>query len=499
MTALQELKAELRTIHDLHSAAAVLEWDQSTYMPARGAEARGRQIALLGKLAHERRTSPRMADLLSQLSGLSDDESVDGALYRRAHRLWERATQVPAELVAEAKAHAAETYVAWTQARAENNFAAIRPFLEKNVELSRRWAGCFPDANHVLDPFVDAMDPGMTAASIRTLFSELRDELVPLVEAILEKPAPDRSCLEQFFPKDQQLAFGRQVVTGLGYDFARGRQDLTAHPFMIRFAANDIRITTRVNENDLEPALLGTVHEAGHAMYEQQIDPAFDGTPLGEGTSMGVHESQSRLWENLVARSRPFWLCYFPELRARFPDQFRDVTVDEFYRAINRVGRSLIRVESDEVTYNLHVMLRFELEAQMLEGTLPVADLPDAWNARIQNDLGVTPASDAEGCMQDVHWFASTVGGTFQGYTLGNLMAAQFYQAAEKALPTLSAEISRGNTAPLRQWLAEHVHQHGARYLPDELMVRATGRPLEIAPFLAHLRAKYGDLYGLTP
>lgn len=497
MPPIDELSRELRTIQDLQSAAAVLEWDQSTYMPPAAAPARGRQIALLGRLAHERRVGPRMSALLEELSHLADENTVEGALYRRARWQWERARRVPAELVAECRAHAAETYVAWTKAKADDDFQAIRPYLEKNVELSRRWSACFPEAEHPLDPFIDAMDPGMTTASVRRLFAELREALVPIAAAILEAPAPSRRCLEQRFEKDAQLAFGEQVIRRLGYDFTRGRQDLTAHPFMVRFSADDIRITTRVDERDLEPGLLGTIHEAGHAMYEQQIDRAFDGTPLGEGASAGVHESQSRLWENLVARSRAFWVGFFPELCATFPKQLRDVSLDEFYGAINRVERSLIRVEADEVTYNLHVMVRFELEAQLLDGSLPVAELPDAWNARMAQDLGVRPRSDAEGCLQDVHWYCTTVGGTFQGYALGNLMAAQFFEAARRALPTLDADIARGDFAPLRGWLAEHVHRHGARYLPAELVERATGSPLSPRPFIRYLERKYGELYGV--
>lgn len=495
---LSELKQELQAIHDLKMAAAVLEWDQSTYMPSAGADARGRQIALLGKLAHERLVSPKMTDLFSGLSKLADEDSIDGALYRRARRVWESSSRVPAELVAEIQEHTAKTYVAWTKAKPANDFKGIQPYLEKNVELSRKWADCFTGIDHVLDPFIDKLDPGMTTASIRALFGELRAALVPIVEAILSKPAHGRACLQQPYDTQKQLKFGESVIRQLGYDFERGRQDLTHHPFMIRFAANDIRITTRVNPNDLEPALLGTVHEAGHAMYEQHIDTTFDGTPLGEGTSIGVHESQSRLWENLVARSKPFWVCFYPELQQTFPEQLGNVSLDELYRAVNDVSRSLIRTESDEVTYNLHVMLRFELEAQLLEGTLPVSDLPDAWNERMKSDLGVTPPNDTRGCMQDVHWYCMSVGGTFQGYTLGNLMAAQFFEAARESLPTLDDQIMQGEFAPLRAWLAENVHKHGARYLPDDLIQRATGKPLGIEPFVRHLKRKYGELYDIA-
>ncbi|MBX3245885.1 MAG: carboxypeptidase M32 [Myxococcales bacterium] len=495
---LDELKAELQAISDLNGAAMVLEWDQSTYMPAAGADARGRQIALLGELAHGRLTSPRMGELLKAVARLEDDDTVDGAMVRRARRQWERASRVPAALVSDIKNHTARSYVAWTQAKPKGDFAAVRPYLEKTVELSRRWSDCFPSAEHVLDPLVDANDPGMTTASVRALFDELRAALVPIVQAIAERPAPDRSFLEVGFPQAEQLAFGAEVAAELGYDFGRGRQDLTVHPFMIRFGAGDIRITTRVDEHDLTDALFGTIHEAGHAMYEQGIAPSFDGTPLGEGASAGVHESQSRLWENLVGRSRPFWERFYPRLQARFPQQLGEVDLDTFFRGVNRVERSLIRTEADEVTYNLHVMLRFDLEAQLLEGSLKVADLPEAWDARMASDLGVRPKSPTEGCMQDVHWYCMTIGGTFQGYALGNVIAAQVFAAARASLGDLDERIAAGDFGALRGWLTEHLYQHGARYLPDELVKRATGKPVGIEDFVAHLKAKYGALYGIA-
>ncbi|MBC7171018.1 MAG: carboxypeptidase M32 [Polyangiaceae bacterium] len=335
----------------------------------------------------------------------------------------------------------------------------------------------------------------MTVARIRGLFEELRAGIRPILDQILSHEPPDRSFLEQRFDRAAQLAFGRTIAERIGYDFRRGRQDETHHPFMTRFAAGDVRITTRVRENDLGEALFSTIHEAGHALYEQNVDTRYDGTPLGGGISAGVHESQSRLWENLVARGRPFWDFFFPRLVEMFPSELASVDVEQFHRAVNRVGRSLIRTDADEVTYNLHVMLRFELEVAMLEGRLAVKDLPEAWNSRMQEDLGVRPPDDRDGCLQDVHWFCTTMGGTFQGYTLGNLIAAQVYAAAERALPNLSTQIAEGEFAPLRAFLTEHVYRHGARYEPEELVLRATGAPLSPAPFLEHLRRKYEPLY----
>ncbi len=496
MNALVELKSELRAISDLNAAAMVLEWDQNTYMPAGGATARGRQIALLSRLAHERRAAKRMGELLSELSATADEATVDGALVRRALRDYQRATKVPSELMEKISNHGSTLYAAWTEARSANDFAMVRPLLEQNLELSKRYAEYF-EVDHPIDAFIDEHDPGMTAASLKTLFASLRAELVPIVEKLLAKPAPDRSFLDADYPQEKQLAFAAAVSETLGYDFDRGRQDLTHHPFMIRFSSGDVRITTRVDPRDFTDCLFGTIHETGHALYEQNIDRAFDGTPLGAGTSTGVHESQSRLWENLVGRSRPFWEHLYPKLQDTFPDPLKGVSLDDFHRAINAVERGLVRVDSDEVTYNLHVMLRFDLECAMLEGELAIADLPEAWNARMEADLGKRPPTNTLGCLQDVHWYCIPIGGAFQGYTLGNLMSAQFFAAATQALPDLEGQLARGEFAPLREWLTEQVYRHGATYFPDELIQRATGAKLSPKPFLDYLRKKYGPLYGV--
>ncbi len=496
MNALVELKSELRAISDLNAAAMVLEWDQNTYMPPGGADARGRQIALLSRLAHERRSATRMGELLGELSAMADAESVDGALVRRALRDYQRATKVPAELMEAISNHGSVLYSAWAEARKANDFEAVRPLLEKNLELSKRYAEHF-DVDHPIDAFVDEHDPGMTAASLKTLFSSLRAELVPIVEALLAQPEPDRSFLDADYPEEKQLAFAAEVSAALGYDFQRGRQDLTHHPFMIRFSSGDVRITTRVDPRDFTDCLFGTIHETGHALYEQNIDRALDGTPLGAGTSTGVHESQSRLWENLVGRSRPFWEHMYPKLQATFPKPLADVSLDDFHRAINTVERGLVRVDSDEVTYNLHVMLRFDLECAMHEGELAIRDLPEAWNARMEADLGAKPPTDTLGCLQDVHWYCIPIGGAFQGYTLGNLMSAQFFGAASDALPELDAQLTEGEVGPLRSWLTENIYRHGATYFPDELIERTTGSALSPEPFLAYLRKKYGPLYGV--
>jgi carboxypeptidase Taq len=373
------------------------------------------------------------------------------------------------------------------------------PFLERALELAREYAGFFAPYDHVADPFIDAVEQGTTTAAVRVLFSGLRDALVPMVRAISEQPLPDDGCLRGPFEAAAQLDFSLAVASRIGYDLARGRLDKTHHPFCSKFAADDVRITTRIRNDDLGEALFSTIHEAGHALYEQGVSRALEGTPLGRGASTGVHESQSRLWENVIGRSRPFWQYFYPLLQKRFPDQLGRVPLDTFYRAINKVERSLIRTDADEVTYNLHIMLRFGLELDLLEGRLRVKDLPEAWRARMQADLGRAPPDDRDGCLQDVHWYFGGIGGAFQSYTIGNILSVQFHAAALAAHPEIPGEIARGEFGTLLGWLREHIYRHGRKYPPQALVERATGQPMSTAPYLAYLRAKYGELYRLPP
>jgi carboxypeptidase Taq len=496
---LDELKTRLLEINDLRSSQAVLSWDRSTYMPPGGAAARGRQEATLARIAHEKFTDPAIGRLLEQLRGFEAGqpyESDDASLVRVTRREYERATRVPAALVAELNEHGAAAYQVWTEARPASDFARVRPLLEKTLELSRRWAECFPH-EHIADPLIDAADDGMKATTVRQLFAELRVQLVPIVQAIAAQPTADDAFLKRPAAEPAQLAFGRSVIERFGYDFARGRQDKTPHPFMTKFALGDVRITTRVKDDDLTDALFSTMHEAGHAMYEQGIDARLEGTPLGSGTSAGVHESQSRTWENLVGRSHEFWEFFYPQLQAAFPGPLADVSLDRMYRAINKVERSLIRTDADEVTYNLHVMLRFDLELALLEGKLAVKDLPEAWHASYQADLGIRAPDDRDGVLQDVHWFGGTVGGMFQGYTLGTVMSAQFYEAALAAHPGIPGEIRAGRFATLHGWLKQNIYRHGAKFMAAELVERATGKPLTIEPYVRYLKRKYGELYRL--
>ncbi|GIV90598.1 MAG: carboxypeptidase Taq [Chloroflexus sp.] len=497
---LQELRARLLEIDDINSAAAVLGWDQSTYMPPGGAAARARQLATLSRLAHVRSTDPALGALLAELMPYAEQlpyDHPDAALIRVAHRNYERMTRIPVELASEIASHTAASYQAWTQARPANDFATMLPYLERTLELSRRVADCFPGYDHPADPLIDFSDYGMRASEIRDLFARLRAGLTPIIRAIVAQPPIDDSCLRKYYPRNDQLAFGEQIIRRFGYDFERGRQDLTHHPFATKFSIGDVRITTRINEHDLGDGLFSTLHESGHAMYEQGIDPAFEGTPLCNGVSAGVHESQSRLWENLIGRSRPFWEYFYPELQQTFPQQLGNVSLDEFYRAINRVQPSLIRTDADEVTYNLHVMIRFDLELALLEGSLKLTDLPEAWNARYAEDLGVVVPDYRDGVLQDVHWFGGLIGGAFQGYTIGNILSAQFLAAARSAHPEIDAEIGQGEFATLHGWLREHIYRHGSVFTPAELIERATGRSMQIEPYLQYLRLKYSAIYGI--
>ncbi|MSP14721.1 MAG: carboxypeptidase M32 [Chloroflexi bacterium] len=497
---LQELKTRLIEINDLESAGALLHWDQSTYMPPGGAAARGPQLATLAKLAHEKFTDPAIGHLLDDLQpytmGLPYD-SDEASLIRVTRQDYDKAVKVPPDFMGQIYSHTAAIYDVWTKARPANDFAIVLPYLQKTLDLSRQFANYFPGYEHIADPLIDFADSGMKASTISKLFAELREQLVPIVQSITSQPPADDSCLLQSFPETQQWSFGVNIIKKYGYDFDRGRQDKTHHPYMTKFSLGDVRITTRFNENNLGDGLFSTMHEAGHAIYEQGINMAYEGTPLAGGTSAGVHESQSRLWENVVGRSRKFWHHFYPQLQTQFPAQLGSVPLDTFYRAVNKVERSLIRTDADEVTYNLHVMMRFDFELAMLEGRLAIRDLPEAWRERFKSDIGITPPNDRNGALQDVHWFSGTIGGSFQGYTLGNILCAQFYDTALAAHPEIPAEIEMGNFTTLRTWLTEKIYQYGRKYTAPELTQRVTGGPLSIAPYIRYLKTKYGELYQL--
>ncbi len=497
----QELKTRLLEVDDLSSAAGLLYWDQSTYMPPGGAAARGRQMATLRRLAHEKFTDPGIGKLLDALMPYEESlayDSDEASLLRVTRRDYERAIKIPAGFAAEVTNHTSESYQVWTEARPANDFERVRPYLEKTLDYSRQAANFFPGYEHIADALIESRDYGMNAAEVSRVFAELREELVPIVSAITSQEPADDSCLHQHFPEEKQLAFGLEVAKRFGYELDRGRLDKTHHPFMTKFSLGDVRITTRTKENFLGDALFSTLHETGHALYEQGIRMDLEGTPLAGGASSGVHESQSRLWENLVGRSRGFWYYYYPKLQSVFPEQLGAVSRDTFNRAINKVECSLIRTNADEVTYNLHVMLRFDLELALLEGNLEIRDLPNAWRERFDADFGIVPPDDKDGVLQDVHWYFGLIGGSFQGYTLGNILASQFYTSACKVHPHIPSEIKRkGEFNTLHNWLKANLYQHGSKYTASEIIERATGSALSIEPYMAYLRTKYGELYDL--
>src|ERR671921_588852 len=496
-SAYELLKNRLATMSDLRSTKSLLFWDQQTYMPGGGVAGRAEQVATLSRLAHEMLTDDETKSLLDA-SGEPDPSSEEGALLRRALRDYERTTKLPAELVAETSRATALAEPDWVRAREESDWPLFAPHLERILDLKREAAEALGYEDHPYDALLDAYEPGAEKARLEVMFKELKEGILPLIRAVVAKgDGKDRAApLSGAFGEARQEEFGRAVISAFGYDWERGRQDSSVHPFCINFGPGDVRITTRFDGSWLAPALFGTMHEAGHALYEQGVDPSYARTPLGGGTSMGVHESQSRLWENLVGRSRAFWSHYYPKLRKVFPQILGGIEAGAFYRAINALKPSEIRVEADEVTYNLHILLRFELELALIEGSLSIADLPAAWNAKMEEYLGLVPKNDSAGVLQDIHW-ADGLFGYFPTYTIGNVLSVQFFDAAVETRPEIPEEIKSGSFSTLLGWLRENVHCHGSRYYPHELVERATGRPLDTAPYLRYLEDKFGELYSL--
>jgi carboxypeptidase Taq len=497
--AYEELRTRSRARAVLASCAAVLGWDEQTYMPPRGAALRGEQLAALAGLVHERATDPRVGELLARGEGsdLARGDAPEAADLREWRRDFDRQTKLPRALVESLARATSAAQAEWVAARAARDFGRFRPHLQTILDLKRQEAACLHAGDGPLyDALLDEYEPGATSTALAGLFATLKAELVPLVAAIGEAPRrPDRALLTRSYPVERQRVFGEAVAAAFGFDFGAGRLDPTAHPFCTGIGPGDCRITTRYDEHDFGGAFFGILHETGHGLYEQGLDPEAHGTPRGEAVSLGVHESQSRLWENAVGRSRAFWAYWFPMARRVFHEALADATLDQLHFAVNAVRPSLIRTEADEVTYNLHVLVRFELEGALLTGDLPAADLPGAWNERYAAALGVTPAHDGEGCLQDIHWSAGLFG-YFPTYTLGNVYAAQLHAAADRAVGGLDELLARGETAPLLEWLRGNVHRHGRRYTPAELVRRATGSVPDPAPLVAALRGKYGALYG---
>jgi carboxypeptidase Taq len=482
----------------LSSIESLLGWDERCLLPAAAAEYRADQMTLLSGMIHVRQTDPRLGDWLTELAAsplAADPASLSGATIRQLKRQYDKKVKLPQSLVEELTRTSVMGQQAWQAARTENNFAALAPLLQKTIELKRQQAEATGYAQCRYDALLDDYEPGELTSNVARVLGDLRDELVPLAADIRESGrAPDRTLLRRRYPVDVQEAFGRRVAAAIGFDFRRGRLDVTAHPFCTAPGPHDCRITTRYEEHSFSGALFGTLHEAGHGIYDQGLPAEYFGLPPGEAVSMGIHESQSRLWENLVGRSRAFWEHFYPSAQQAFPEALGDVVLDDFYFAINDVRPSPIRIESDEATYNLHILIRFELEQALLEEDLSISDLPGAWNDKYQEYLGIEPASDSEGVLQDIHWSAGLFG-YFPTYSLGNLYAAQFFAKADRALGGLASQFARGEFEPLHGWLAANIHQQGQRYTAAETVRRVTGSAPSHRALMDHLRGKLGPLY----
>lgn len=503
VVSLEPFRTLVGEIGDLLSAAAALAWDMRTMMPAGGVESRGRQLATLAAVARERLLSDAMRRALDA-AGTPADEADREALaqVRAAIAIHDR---LPAALLRERDEVKASAQAAWAEARARRDFGLFAPWLARTVALARAQAEALGYEDHPHDALQSLFEPGETGATLAPLFATLRAGLRPLVAAVAAEPAPPPLPAGPFEPAAQH-AFGRAIAARLGYDFGRGRLDPTVHPFEQAITRDDVRITTRYRADAIEVGLKATMHETGHGLYEQNVDPAYGGTALTldlvalatmGAPSLGAHESQSRLWENHVGRSRAFWALTFPELRAAFPQALSSVDADQFHRAYNRVAPGPIRVEADELTYDLHIMLRHEIERALVDGSLAVADLPEAWNAVMERDLGVEVRDDAEGVLQDIHWSLGLFG-SFASYTIGNVMAAQVWAAVTTADPAIVPAGQAGDYGPLRRALAEGIWRHARRFPRDALLRRLTGRRLDAGPYLGYLASKYSALYGLA-
>lgn len=503
LATLEPLTTRLLEIRRIQSAASVLSWDQETYMPAGGGAARAEQIATLEGLAHQKLISTEVDRLLAAWVDPTTGQAVESwdepsrSLLRETWRDFSRAKKLPSDFVIRLSRECSLAQQAWVTAREENRFSKFLPSLKTILGLKRDEARYLGYRDSPYDALLDTYEPGATIAQLAPLFTQLRERLVPLLKRVQASAVTiDDGCLHHSFDQAKQLEFGRLVLVAMGYDFDRGRLDLSAHPFTTSFHPTDVRVTTRVFERDLPSCLFSCIHEGGHGLYDQGLDPRYYGTPLGESVSLGFHESQSRLWENCVGRSRAFWRCFYPMLQHTFPQQLADVSLDQFYAAINRATPSLIRVEADELTYNLHIMLRVEIEQALIEGRAQPEDLPGLWNEKMQSYLGIKPERDADGVLQDVHWSMGAFG-YFPTYTLGNLYSVQFFEQAKQELPQLEVDITAGQLLPLRRWLEQKIHRWGRMFTPDHLARRVTGSGVNPEPFLRYLEGKYGDLYRL--
>lgn len=495
-SAYSRLMERVRDIGRLAAVEQLLEWDQETYMPKKGVQARSQQIALLAGLAHEQLVDDQTQSLLHDAEADADDYVAQTNI-RETRRAVDRARRIPTELVKQIAQTSSLAKDAWAAARERSDFAAFAPHLTKLVDLKRRVADHVGYEEEPYDALLDEFEPGATASQIAPLFEELRVVTVALIQRIVDAPKkPDGSIIKRHYPTDRQAALSDKMAAAINYDVQAGRCDLTVHPFCTTIGGcGDVRITTRFDEHFLSAGLFGTLHETGHALYEQGLHEQHMFTPMGDSVSLGIHESQSRLWENMVGRSKAFWQYHYADLQKLFAESLADVSLDAFYGAINAVTPSLIRVEADELTYNLHIILRFEMERELLAGRIDVKDIPQLWNKKMTESVGITPPDDRDGCLQDIHWSMGAFG-YFPTYTLGNLYAAQFFEQASKDIPKLHDHIAGNDHLPLLHWLRTNIHEHGRRFRAGELVERVTGKPLTIQPFKKYVTQKFSQIYG---
>jgi carboxypeptidase Taq len=494
------LIAELREIAVLGSISSLLGWDERTQLPPKAAEHRGNQSALLARMIHERITHPRIGDWLSAIENSDLMGAVDGDIatnVRETRRGYDRSRKLPVSLVEEKAKLEVLAQQAWVEARKNSDFSAFAPWLEKMLALKKREAECIDYRDHIYDALLDEFEPGDTTADLRRVFDELKGPLVDLIRRIAEsnRPAP-AEILERDYPVSVQEKLAREASASVGFDFQGGRLDVSAHPFCTDIGPADVRMTTRYDPKYFGDAFFGVLHETGHGLYDQGLPPEYYGTPCGAAVSLGIHESQSRTWENFVGRSKSFWRFFLPKVRLAFGQSLAGVSDDDWYRAINDVRPSFIRTESDEMTYNLHILLRFELEQAMMTGDLDIASLPDAWNQKMREYLGITPPDAAKGVLQDIHWSGGAIG-YFPTYTLGNLYAAQFFAQAGKDLGDLEGMFAKGDFAPLLGWLRRNIHTQGQRYTARQLVKKVTGNDLSAKPLLEYLNRKAKEVYGI--
>jgi carboxypeptidase Taq len=489
-----ELNGRLAEIHDLRRVQEVLFWDQTVMMPPGGGPVRSAQLTTLDRIAHGKFVADEVGALLEALRPYEeslDYDSDDASLIRTARRDWEKASRVPTELAAEMVGAAAEAYDVWALAREHSDYASFRPHLERAIALKQRYIDCFDDYDEPYDVLLDDFEPGMKTAEVRAVFEKLKAELIPLI-AEVGTEEPDEEFMSGPFPIDAQHQFSLRVIERFGYDPQFFRLDLTVHPFAARSGTRDIRLTTRYLENDIT-SVFTAMHECGHGLYEHGVSRSLERTPLCQGASYALHESQSRLWENLVGRSRPFWNHFYPQLQSAFPEVLADVEQERFYRAINRVKPSHIRVDADEATYNLHIILRFELEQEILAGTISAHELPEAWDARFEEYFGIRVPNDRLGVLQDVHWSGGDFG-YFSTYSLGNIVSVQIWEKVLSEIPDLHDQFEQGEFGPLHEWLRTNLYSLGRKFTPQETLQRVVGGPIDPEPYVGYLREKLGTL-----